>query len=508
MRTDWLKWTFLPALAIVLGVPFIFRPRAEAVDANARRLVIITPHNEQIRTEFGAAFDRWHRQHYNGQGVVVDWRTPGGTSEIRRQLFAEYEAAIKRGPIEPGRMSYDLLFGGGSYEHTQVKRTVSFTPPDGTTRSATLSIPVEFSPEQLDEWYGPNTIGRNVLYDPEGYWFGTAVSGFGIVYNTEVLARLGVPPPQTWNDMTDPRLVGWVALADPGQSGSIATAVEVILQRLGWVEGWRLLRESSANARYFADSSSKIPIDVSLGEAAMGMCIDFYGRTQAQFIRNADGSERVAYVDPPLLSDIDPDPVSLLNGGPNQQLAIQFIEFCLTEEGQALWQFPVATGKDEMGPRQFELRRLPARRIMYEKYLDRFVDRVNAFDLAEPIDSWNPSIRSFVAPLLGAMAIDNLDGLRAAWVAINSVPADHPNRAEMLRLFAEMPTVMLLDGREASLADTTDLAAIKADWRAARTAEGMAKGYDPLKAERDRIAWAEFFRDHYERIVELARSSR
>jgi len=508
VRTDWLKWSFLPALAVVLGAPFIFRPRAAGVDEHALRLVIITPHNEQIRTEFGAAFDRWHRQHYDGQGVVIDWRTPGGTSEIRRQLFAEYEAAIKRGPIEPGSMSYDLLFGGGSYEHAQVKRAVSFTAPNGAMRSATLSIPVEFSPEQLEEWYGRNTIGRNVLYDPDVYWFGTAVSGFGIVYNTEVLARLGVPHPSTWNDMTDPRLVGWVALADPRQSGSIATAVEVILQRLGWSDGWRLLRESSANARYFADSSSKIPIDVSLGEAAMGMCIDFYGRTQAQFIRNSDGSERVAYVDPPRLSDIDPDPVSLLNGGPNQQLAIQFIEFCLTEEGQALWQFPVATGGDEMGPRQFELRRLPARRLMYEKYLDRFVDHVNPFDLAEPIDSWDPNIRRFVAPLLGAMAIDNLDGLRAAWVAINAVPADHPNRAEMLRLFAEMPMVRLLDGREASLADTTDLAVITADWRAARTAEGMAKGYDPHKAERDRIAWTEFFRSHYERIVELAKTSR
>jgi len=161
-----------------------------------------------------------------------------------------------------------------------------------------------------------------------------------------------------------------------------------------------------------------------------------------------------------------------------------------------------------MGPHRFELRRLPARRIMYERYFDRFVDKVNPFDLAEPMDSWNPDIRSFVAPLLGAMAIDNLDELRAAWVAINAAPADHPNRSEMRRLFAEMPTVTLLDGREASLADTTDLAAIKADWRAARSLEGIAKGYDPLKAEHDRIAWSEFFRTRYEQIADLNRSSR
>lgn len=508
MRVDWLKWSFLPALLVVLGVPFVFRPKAADVDPNALKLVIITPHNEQIRTEFSLGFDRWHRAHYNGQGVVIDWRTPGGTSEIRRQLFAEYEAAIKRGPIQPGSMSYDLLFGGGSYEHTQVKKSVTWTDPDGATRSATLSIPVEFSPEQLEQWYGPNEIGRNVLYDPDLYWFGTALSGFGLVYNIDVLNQLGVPRPQTWNDMTNPRLVGWVALADPGQSGSIATALEVILQRLGWQEGWRILREVSANTRYFADSSSKIPIDVSLGEAAVGMCIDFYGRTQAQFIRNADGTERVGYVDPPLLSDIDPDPISLLNGGPNQELAIRFIEYCMSEEGQALWDFPLATSEGDLGPRQFELRRLPARRIIYEKYFDRLVDQVHPFDLAEPIDSWDSNMRSFVAPLLGAMAIDNLDELRAAWKAINAMPADHPKRREMMQLLHAMPAVTLLDGRIVSLESPQHLAAIKADWKMARSAEGLAKGYDPLKAEHDRIAWAEFFRSNYEAIVDLGQSSR
>lgn len=508
MRVDWLKWSFLPALLLVLGVPFAFRPRAAEIDSNALRLVIITPHNEQIRTEFGLAFDRWHRAHYDGRGVAIDWRTPGGTSEIRRQLFAEYEAALKRGPIEPRSMSYDLLFGGGSYEHSQVKRPLSATAADGSTRSASVSIPVEFSPEQLEAWYGSNHIGRNVLYDPDLHWFGTAVSGFGIVYNIDVLKKLGIARPQTWNDLTDPRLAGWVALADPGQSGSIATALEVIIQRLGWEDGWRILREASANTRYFADSSSKIPIDVSLGEAGMGMCIDFYGRTQAQFIRNADGSERVGYVDPPLLSDIDPDPISLLRGGPNRDLAIRFIEFCLTEEGQALWNFSVARSEDDLGPRQFELRRLPARRLMYERYFDRLVDQVNPFDLAEPIDAWNPNIRSFVAPLLGAMAIDNLDALRRAWIAVHALPADHPNRAEMERLLEAMPSVRLNNGREVSLSTPEHLAAIKADWREARTPEGIAKGYDPLKIEHDRIAWAEFFRSNYERIAELGRSSR
>jgi ABC-type Fe3+ transport system substrate-binding protein len=37
---------------------------------------------------------------------------------------------------------------------------------------------------------------------------------------------------------------------------------------------------------------------------------------------------------------VDADPISVLRGGPNPDLARRFIEFTLTEEAQALWQFP------------------------------------------------------------------------------------------------------------------------------------------------------------------------
>jgi len=373
MHFDFSKILIILALLLVVGVPFLFRPASAVPDENALSLVIITPHNEQIRTEFERGFDRWYRKRFGGHGVVIDWRTPGGTSEIRKQLYAEYQAAIDNGPIEPRSMSYDLLFGGGSYEHGKMKTV--FKPKgsgddNGEARSTTISQAVDFSQAQLDEWYGKNEIGRNTLYDPEHHWFGTALSAFGLVFNRDVLREIGVADPVTWDDLTNPKLRGWVALADPGQSGSICTTFDVILQRAGWVEGWRILRESAANSRYFSNSSSKVPIDVSLGEAAAGMCIDFYGRYQAQTIKDAGGGDRVGYADPPKMSDIDPDPISLLVGAPHPELAKRFIEFCLSVEGQSLWQYP-ASGKskggrggsgDELGPEEFELRRMPVRR--------------------------------------------------------------------------------------------------------------------------------------------------
>ncbi len=47
-------------------------------------------------------------------------------------------------------------------------------------------------------------------------------------------------------------------------------------------EAMRLFRRLGANARYFTDQSTKIALDVASGDAAAGMCIDYYGRFQAE----------------------------------------------------------------------------------------------------------------------------------------------------------------------------------------------------------------------------------
>ena len=57
--------------------------------ADAPTLVVITPHVEQLREEFARGFDRWHvRTH--GAHVAIDWRTPGGTSDIMRLIVSRH----------------------------------------------------------------------------------------------------------------------------------------------------------------------------------------------------------------------------------------------------------------------------------------------------------------------------------------------------------------------------------------------------------------------------------
>ncbi|MEY3025376.1 MAG: Phosphoglycerate transport regulatory protein PgtC precursor [Planctomycetota bacterium] len=442
----------LPFLLVALAVlPLVVAPRVGGEGRDAGQVIIYTPHNEQIRYEFGRAFSEWHRREY-GESAEVVWNTPGGTSEIRKILEANAEAAIREG--RPVGGNADLVFGGGSYEYGQLKREVS-VEVGGEKRVGRILERVPFEPAWLAETYGENSVGGDPIYDPEGYWFGAALSGFGIVYNRDYLADLGIPEPERWEDLADARLAGAITLVNPSQSGSVTTALEAIIQRLGWERGWQIIQRMSANARSVASSAPKVPLDVSAGDSAAGPSIDFYGRYQAQAVLDAGGGGRIGYIDPRGETVIDPDPIALLANAPNRALAERFIRFALSDHGQALWQFraePRAEG--ELGPERFELRRMPVRRDFRERYRERFIDDVDPFALASKVDDPDRNARSFIAPIFSAMCADRRDELARAWRAIRTHPAypsgralvtatdvDDPTLRAMLERFDAMPRV-------------------------------------------------------------------
>lgn len=517
------------ALAVVLGIPLALRPGKARSEGDMPRVIIITPHVQQISYEFGAAFTRWHQRVY-GAPAGVDWRGPLGTSEIITLLKSQYSAAAERGDIaadgsmKPGTIGFDIMFGGGSYDHTRLIKDgptiadASKPDVDGkpARKTVAMSIPTGFTQAQLDAWFGPNLIGNQPLYESKQHWIGTALSGFGIVYNREVLARLGVPEPDSFDDLADPRLIGWIALADPRQSGSITTTFDAIMNYYGWERGWRLLREMCANTRYFTNSSTKPPIDVSQGEAAAGLAIDFYGRSQAQAIipPGADPStSRVGYVDPQGAAYIDADPVSILRGGPNPELAKHFVEFCLSDEAQALWQFPARAsaagaanpkGADglAMGPDRYSLRRMPVRREMYAKYGAFFIDKADPFGAASQTKSrgW----RSAIGLMMGAFAIDVSETQREAWrtlvraraaVAERAMPAEV--LAQMEDAFYSWPTTPTPEGTVLEFTEA-NFAAISALWKDPKNPEFLA---------RCRIEYTRHFDRAYRRVIELGRSS-
>ena len=378
------------AMLLIVAVPFLLKPKEDLLARADETLVLVSPHNEAVRHEFTVAFMR-HYQEKTGRSIRLDWRTPGGTSEIARFLEGEFSAAFElhwvrdlRRPwgtevatgFQNGRLrpdapaiakearaaflasqvgcGIDVFFGGGTYDFERAAQS-GWLIDCGLRRTR----PDWFSADVVTEGYAGETYR-----DPEDRWIGAVLSSYGIIFSRESLRRLGIAhEPSQWTDLADPRLAGEVALADPTKSGSVAKAFENIIQqqmqlrlealtrdvpseapaarearavREGWLEGMALLQRIGANARYFTDSSQKPPIDVAAGNCAAGLCIDFYGRQQQEAVRRRDGSDRVGYVSQAGGSVASVDPIALLRGSRNRGAAEAVIEDVLSPEGQLL----------------------------------------------------------------------------------------------------------------------------------------------------------------------------
>ena len=96
--------SILLVLAAIVALPFLFRQETGVREWKAGDpvLVIITPHNEAIRHEFGLAFSAWHARKY-GAPVKVDWRAIGGATEISRYLTSEYVSSFRAWWLAQGK---------------------------------------------------------------------------------------------------------------------------------------------------------------------------------------------------------------------------------------------------------------------------------------------------------------------------------------------------------------------------------------------------------------------
>ena len=513
----------LGGLAILAAAPLVLRPAPPAA-AKHDSLVIISPHDLQTRVEFSAAFARYAAEHL-GISVDVDWRTPGGTNEITRYLAAQYRQSFRihhpqQAPAaglegfqsdatdkptassgakaaraaflaedSPDAVSsgIDLWWGGGEYPHKTAAR-------NGLLVDAGLlqAEPGGFRPECI-----PQTLSGETIYDAKGRYYGASLSVFGICSSRDRIAAIPeLTTPSAWQDLADPRLFGTLGIVDPSGSAAAESAFERMIQSCmvrqvaaipgtptpasiqaavarGWHDGFSLIKCIGGNSRDVSDGASIAVREVEHGDAAAAMCIDFQARYEADYGEQQAGVRRMDFRAPIGGTSVSADPISLLRGAPHRALAVAFMHFVLSPEGQKLWCYRIGVPG---GPRQYTLKRMPVRHDLYGGENTSLVTDpdLDPFVLAARFTyhgAWTGPDFNLIVRLIHATVIDARPELVEAWWAIahaggpQQVPEAYAAFTRLPVEYGEAPKVLaVLNGTDTHAVDPLEVLALTRSW--------------------------------------------
>ncbi len=180
----------------------------------------------------------------------------------------------------------------------------------------------------------PVSIGKPKpipLKDKDGFWVGTALEPYGLVYHPKKIQRLGIPEPKEWDDLLNPKLRGEITQCAPTRSSSSNATYEVILSMYGEDKGWDWLKKLAANTGHFTARSRDVPTVVAKGEYSAGFAVPSY----MAFEEKLAGFD-IKFV-APRNAFVTPEPMAILAGARNPKTARAFIEFLLSERGQKVF---------------------------------------------------------------------------------------------------------------------------------------------------------------------------
>ena len=295
--------SWLPALALLLlsGMSYALEDK----------LVIVTSLPKDLTDPFNAAFQRMHP---GTRLEILNKNTSAGVTYI--------EETVRNN-------SSDLFW---------------VSAPDAFTVLKSKGLLQRYQPNATGI---PDNMGSFPINDPDGYFFGFAASGYGIMYNTRYLKAKKLPAPREWHDLTRPVYYGHVGMSAPSRSGTTHLTVEVILQGEGWKEGWGLIKAMAGNFKTITERSFGVPDGVNSGAFGIGIVIDYFGYTS-----KASGFP-VEFVYPTNTALV-PASVGMVEGAPHPKAAGAFIDFLLSDQGQEILFDP-------------RIQRLPVKPAIYAK---------------------------------------------------------------------------------------------------------------------------------------------
>lgn len=321
-----------------------------------------------------------------------------------KELFETYKKAFeaKNPNIKMVIKSQQTNAGVTYLRETKAKPEADIfwvSAPDAFQTLKTDGLLEKYSPPKEIMARIPAKIGNFPIHDPDGTYFGFAVSGYGLMWNKNYLQAHKLPAPKQWTDLTDPRYYGDLVISAPSRSGTTHLTVEVILQAYGWDKGWALLLNAGGNMGAITERSFGVPEAVVSGQYGIGVVIDFFGLSAIASGQPVD----FAY---PSLTSVVPASVGIVKGAPNTENARTFVNYLLSETGQMVLFSP-------------DIARLPVIPELYAKgpknYPNPFKMKMGGVDFNDGLSS---DRRDVVISLYDQVITYRHSELKAAWGAI------------------------------------------------------------------------------------------
>ena len=249
-----------------------------------------------------------------------------------KELTDTYKKAFEA--KNPG-IKLEILNKSGTASIPYIRETAAGQRPDEFWSSDVVAFEVlardkllQKAPEAANPAV-PKMIGTYPMNDPEGFYFGQALSGYGIMTNTRYMAANKLPAPKEWADLTKGIYFGHVGVSSPSRSGTTHLTVETVLQGEGWEKGWSQLLQIGGNCAAITERSFGVPDGVNNGQFGIGLVIDFLGLAA----RSSGFPVEFVY---PSVTSVVPASIGLVAGGKNAAEAIKFMAYTLSLEGQEL----------------------------------------------------------------------------------------------------------------------------------------------------------------------------
>ena len=256
-----------------------------AGSAEAGKLVLYT---SQPNEDAQATVDAFEKRHPD---VDVEW-VREGTTKVMAKLQAEFAA----GAPQP-----DLLLIADSVTMEGLKRD-----------------------DRLMPYAQADVSGYDAaLVDGERTYFSTKLITTGFMRNLRAEAS-----PKSWGDFRDGPMAAQLTMPSPLTSGAALVHVATLAQNPAL--GWTFIEALAKGGASATGGNGSVMKSVAGGEKAYGVVVDYLP------IRDAAAGSPVEFVFPEEGVSVVTEPVAILKTARNPEEAKLFVDFLLSEEGQAL----------------------------------------------------------------------------------------------------------------------------------------------------------------------------